>query len=196
MKTTLLALVATALLVQTSLAQQSASNAMMKSMQSGMNQMMSMKTTGDPDHDFAMMLKMHHQSAVDMSDIEIKQGKNAQVMALAKQIKTANQKEIGELTTFMKSHKPKSTSSKLNQKAMTIMHSGSHSMNGNVDHDFASMMAQHHQQGVDMAKAFLNEAGPPSGKTEKMKTMAQKVVRDQSKEITELKKLETQLASR
>lgn len=195
MKTTLLALVATTLLVQPSLAQQPASNAMMKAMQSGMTQMMSMKMTGDADHDFAMMLKMHHQSAVEMADLESKQGKNAQVKALASKIKASNQKEIGELTQFLSSHKPQSSSSKLSQDAMQIMHSGTHSMNGNLDHDFASMMAQHHQQGVDMAKAFLKEAGPSGGKTEKMKTMAQKVIQDQTKEIAELKKLEAQNAS-
>lgn len=161
---------------------------MMKSMQSGMTQMMSMKMTGDPDHDFAMMLKMHHQSAVKMADMEIKQGKNEQVKALAKKIKASNQKELSELAQFMSSHKPQSSSSKLGQKGMEIMHSGNHSMNGNVDHDFASMMAQHHQQGVEMAKAFLKE-----GKTEKMKMMANNVINQQTKEITELKKLETSL---
>ncbi|WP_229366155.1 DUF305 domain-containing protein [Fibrisoma montanum] len=168
--------------------QTSASNAMMKSMQSGMNQMMSMKMTGDPDHDFAMMLKMHHQSAVDMADLEIKQGANAQTKALATRIKATNQKEIRELTQFISSHKPQSSSSKLSQDAMKIMHSGSHSMNGKTDYDFASMMAQHHQQGVDMAKAFLKE-----GKTEKMRMMAKNVIKQQTKEITELKKLETSL---
>lgn len=155
--------------------------------------MMSMKMTGDPDHDFAMMLKMHHQSAVEMADLEIKQGKNAQVKALATKIKASNQKEIGELDQFMKSHKPQTSSSKLGQKGMEIMHGGNHSMNGNVDHDFASMMAQHHQQGVDMARAFLKEAGPPSGKTSTMKAMANNVINQQTKEIAQLKKLENSL---
>lgn len=176
--------------------QASASNGMMKSMQSGMNKMMSMKMTGDPDHDFAMMLKEHHQSAVEMADMEIKQGKNAQVKAMASKIKASNQKEIKELDQFLSSHKPQSSSSKLGQKGMEIMHSGTHSMNGNVDHDFASMMAQHHQQGIDMARAFLKEAGPPGGKTEKMRAIANNVVKMQTKEREELKKLETQVASR
>lgn len=61
-------------------------------------------------------------------------------------------------------------------------------MNNNVDHDFASMMAQHHQQGVDMARAFLKE-----GKTSTMKMMANNVVKQQAKEIGELKKLETNI---
>ncbi|RYC66485.1 DUF305 domain-containing protein [Spirosoma sordidisoli] len=188
---TVVSLSAALLLAQPTLAQQSASNGMMKAMQSGMNQMMSMKMTGDPDHDFAMMLKMHHQSAVEMSEMEIRQGKNAQVKALAGKIKTANQNEIKELTQFISSHKPQMSSSKLGQKGMEIMHGGSHSMNGNVDHDFASMMAQHHQQGIDMANAFLKE-----GKTEKMKMMARKVIQAQTKEVAELKKLEAQIASR
>lgn len=168
--------------------QSSASNAMMKSMQSGMTKMMGMKMTGDPDHDFAMMLKMHHQSAVEMADLEIKQGTNAQVKALATQIKATNQKEIKELDQFMASHKPMSSSSKAGKMGMDIMHSGTHSMNGKADHDFASMMAQHHQQGVDMAKAFLKEA-----KTSTMKMMANNVIKQQSKEIGELKKLEASL---
>lgn len=71
---------------------------------------------------------------------------------------------------------------------MKIMHSGGHSMSGKTDHDFASMMAQHHQQGVDMAKAFIKE-----GKTEKMKMMASNVIKQQTKEIAELKKLEANL---
>jgi len=191
MKTNLFMLVAlcvATLFTQPVLSQQSASNAMMKSMQAGMNQMMSMKMTGDPDHDFAMMLKMHHQSAVDMSDMEIKQGKNAQVKALGTKIKTNNQKEIKELDQFLSSHKPMSGSSKLGQQGMEIMHSGKHSMNGNVDHDYASMMAQHHQQGIDMARVFLKE-----GKTEKMKTMANNVIKVQTEEMAELKKLEVNL---
>lgn len=63
-------------------------------------------------------------------------------------------------------------------------------MNGNVDHDFASMMAQHHQQGVDMARAFLKE-----GKTEKMKSIANNVIGMQTKEMAELKRLESNLKS-
>lgn len=170
------------------MAQQSASNDMMKSMQSGMNKMMSMKMTGDPDHDFAMMLKMHHQSAVEMADIEVKRGKNTSAKALAGKIKASNQKEIKELDRFLSSHKPQSTSSKLGQAGMEMMHGGKHSMNSEVDHDFASMMAQHHQQGVDMARAFLKE-----GKTATMKTMANNVIKQQTKEIAELKKLEYEL---
>ena len=161
---------------------------MMKSMQFGMNQTMSMKMTGDRDRHFAMMLKMHHQGAIEMAELELKQGSDAPTKVLASRIKAVNQKEIKELTQFLSRHKPISSSSKLGQSAMKIMHSGNHSMNGKADHDFASMMAQHHQQGVDMARAFLKE-----GKISTMKMMANNVIKQQTKEVDELKKLETNL---
>ncbi len=189
MKNNLLTLVGLSialLLTQPLLAQQTASNAMMKSMQSGMSQMMSMKMTGDPDHDFAMMMRMHHQGAVEMADLEIKQGKNAPTKALATKIKAANEQEIKEMTQFLSTHKPAST--KTGQTGMKMMDSGKHSMTGNTDHDFASMMAQHHQQAVEMARAFLK-----NGKTDKMKTLATSIVNQQTQEITALKKLEASL---
>lgn len=171
--------------------QQSASSAMMTSMQSGMNKMMALKMTGDPDHDFAAMMRMHHQSAVEMADLQLRQGKNAQVKALAQKIKASNQSEIKQFDRFLNQHKPQSTGSKFGQQGMAAMHSGRHSMNGNVDHDFASMMAQHHQQAIDMAQAYLKE-----GKDAAMRTLANNIIRQQTKEIAQLKKLETQLAAR
>ncbi len=170
------------------IAQQSASNAMMKSMQSGMTEMMNMKMTGDPDHDFASMMKLHHQSAVEMADLEIKQGVNAKTKALASTIKAANQKEIKAFDQFLSSHKPMSSSAKMDPEAMKAMHAGTHSMNGKTDHDFASMMAQHHQQAVEMSQAFLKK-----GKTQTMKTMASTIIKQQTKEIAELKRLEASL---
>jgi uncharacterized protein (DUF305 family) len=51
-------------------------------------------------------------------------------------------------------------------------------MNGNVDHDFATMMIPHHQGAVDMAKAELTY-----GKDPVMKRLAQEIIVDQQSEI-------------
>ncbi len=178
---------ASLLLAQPTLAQ-NASNTMMKSMQSGMNQMMSMKMTGDPDHDFAMMMKVHHQGAVEMADLEIKQGSDARTKALATTIKAGNQREIKEFDQFINNHKPMATSSKMGQGSMNMMDKGKPSMTGKTDHDFASMMIQHHQQAIDMSEAFLKK-----GKTTTMKTIANSIIKQQTKEIAELKNLEVSL---
>jgi uncharacterized protein (DUF305 family) len=51
-------------------------------------------------------------------------------------------------------------------------------MNGNVDHDFASMMIPHHKGAIDMAKAELIY-----GKDPVMRRLAQEILVDQQSEI-------------
>jgi uncharacterized protein (DUF305 family) len=60
-------------------------------------------------------------------------------------------------------------------------------MSGNPDRDFAMMMQRHHQGAIDMAQEYLRH-----GKDKQLRAMAQKMIRDQKKEIAELKKQERQ----
>ena len=64
--------------------------------------------------------------------------------------------------------------------SMSRMDNGmkSASINGNVDHDFATMMVPHHQGAIDMAKAELLY-----GKDPVMKRLAEEIVVDQQSEI-------------
>jgi len=57
------------------------------------------------------------------------------------------------------------------------------SMNGNVDHDFASMMIPHHQGAIDMAKAELT-----FGKDPVMRRLAQEILIDQQSEIDAMRR--------
>ena len=50
-----------------------------------------------------------------------------------------------------------------------------------VDLDFATMMVQHHQGAIDMAKEYLKTAHEPT-----MKAIAQNIVTSQQKEIKDL----------
>ena len=51
-------------------------------------------------------------------------------------------------------------------------------MNGNADHDFATMMMPHHQGAIDMAKAEL-----AYGKDPVMRRLAEEIIVDQQSEI-------------
>jgi uncharacterized protein (DUF305 family) len=51
-------------------------------------------------------------------------------------------------------------------------------MNGDVDHDFATMMMPHHQGAIDMAKAEL-----AYGKNPVMRRLAEEIIVDQQSEI-------------
>ena len=78
---------------------------MRESMMGMMKSMESMKTSGDTDRDFATMMKVHHQGAIDMAQMELKSGKDAKMRAMAKRIIEAQQKEIKEFDQWLEKRK-------------------------------------------------------------------------------------------
>lgn len=64
-----------------------------------------MATTGDVDHDFAVNMRKHHQMAVEMSQAELKNGKDPQLLRMAKNIIAAQTKEIAVLDRWLEAHK-------------------------------------------------------------------------------------------
>ena len=61
-----------------------------------------MPMSGDVDKDFAAMMSIHHQMAIDMADVLLKSGSNAELKAMAVKMKTAQQEEIKQLEPFTK----------------------------------------------------------------------------------------------
>ena len=157
---------------------------LMKPMNEMMEKMHSMQMTGDFDVDFANMMVEHHQSALDMAQVEVSQGKDETMKAKAQEILTKQKKEQQELRDFVQSYKPsgmKHGEGEL-QKSMTKMMDKMKSMqmSGDIDKDFATMMSSHHQDGIDMAKMELK-----NGMSAELKKMAQKSIDDQQKDIKE-----------
>lgn len=74
---------------------------MMSVMKEGNQQMMAMSMTGKPDVDFAMMMRVHHLSALKMAEIELRDGKDAKMRDTAKKIIASQKKEIAEFETFL-----------------------------------------------------------------------------------------------
>ena len=61
---------------------------------------MPMPMTGNVDTGFATMMTMHHQQAIQMSDVLLKNGKNAELRALAQKMKAAQAEEIRILAKY------------------------------------------------------------------------------------------------
>jgi len=57
--------------------------------------------TGDADVDFMAQMRAHHQSAIDMAQVVLIEGKDAQVKKLAQDIITAQKKEIADIDGWM-----------------------------------------------------------------------------------------------
>lgn len=74
---------------------------MHKGMMGGMKEMESMPMSGDADRDFAMMMKKHHQMALDMAEVELRNGKDGKMRQMAKSIIASQTKEIKEFDLWL-----------------------------------------------------------------------------------------------
>ncbi len=81
------------------------SHDMKASMMMGMDGMQKMPMSGDTDKDFAMMMKMHHQQALNMAEMELAHGKSPEMKTMAKQIIAAQKKEIAQFDKWLAKHK-------------------------------------------------------------------------------------------
>lgn len=65
-------------------------------------QKMPMPMSGNVDKDFAAMMTMHHQQAIQMADVLLKHGRNAELKTLARKMQEEQRKEIKQLAPFAK----------------------------------------------------------------------------------------------
>lgn len=74
----------------------------MKGMMNGSSdKMSSTRMTGNPDVDFALMMREHHKGALSMAEAELKNGKDAGMRQMAKSIIAAQKKEIAQFDAFL-----------------------------------------------------------------------------------------------
>ena len=78
---------------------------MKASMMKGLDGMQKMTMSGDTDKDFAMMMKMHHQQALDMAEAQLATGKSAEMKTMARQIIVAQKKEIAQFDKWLAKQK-------------------------------------------------------------------------------------------
>lgn len=161
-------------------------NTMMGIMHEMMDNMNTMQFTKDPDIDFAMMMRMHHEGAIKMSNQELSKGTDATMRKTAENIIAAQQAEIEELTAFLQSNEPSVINEEFQMKTMRGMEKSSKNadlqiINGSTDEDFATLMIVHHQSAIESSQLLLQ-----LGKNEQMKAMARIIIDDQQQEIAEL----------
>lgn len=81
-----------------------ASMEMHHAMQAMCEKMDGMQMSNDANQDFVKMMIPHHQSAVDMATAYLKEGKDPQLVEMARKIIEAQKKEIEELQTWLEAH--------------------------------------------------------------------------------------------
>lgn len=171
---------------------------MMKPMSLMIEKMNSTKLTGDFDNDYAALMIVHHQGAVDLSEMEVAKGSDAQMKKMAQTMVSDHKSEIEQLKSFVSHHDPSSPEHKKenahahsegdenNLSATMKMEIGkmnSMQMTGNADKDYAMMMQAHHEDAIKMSKAEIAH-----GHHAELEKMAQKMIDDDGKEIKEFQK--------
>lgn len=81
------------------------SNDMKASMMMGMDDLQKVPMSGDTDKDFAMMMKLHHQQALNMAEMELARGKSREMKTMAEQIIVAQKKEIAQFDKWLAKQK-------------------------------------------------------------------------------------------
>jgi len=163
-------------------------NEFMMIMHSMNSRMDAMQMTGDADHDFASMMVIHRQGAIDMANKELEKGDDATIRGMAQQIIDKQTAEMAELTSWLQDHTPgqnaegqmfdtemmKTMEKMKNWKDIQVL-------TGDADIDFTELMIVHHQTAVDNAESLLHH-----GDDADMKEKATMMIEDQNKEITDM----------
>lgn len=147
-----------------------------------------MKMTGDADHDFASMMIIHHQGAVDMANHVLEKGNDETIRAMAEDVITEQQAEQQELNAFLEGHTPEPsvTGEEYNNEMMESMKKSKNLkdivvLTGDADEDFSQLMLVHHQAANDNAQGIIHHSHH-----QEIMDMAKTMSASQTQEMQEL----------
>jgi uncharacterized protein (DUF305 family) len=156
-----------------------------------MHRDMNIPFVGNAEADFVRGMIPHHQGAVEMSEIVVKFGRNANVRALAEAIIKAQRTEI----TYMKDWLTKNPTPAASSEAVSIksaytavnmkMHKDMMITSTNdADKDFLAGMIPHHEGAVAMAKILQQ-----FGKDAELLKLGANIIQSQNDEISQMRAL-------
>jgi uncharacterized protein (DUF305 family) len=169
---------------------------------------MEVKPTGAVDRDFVAMMVPHHQGAIDMSEAELRYGRNEQIRRIAQEIVVEELQEIAAMRAAVgekltpseaalaanfvgaaapepETDAPPSLETEApflaeNNDAMSkMMADMTIKPTGDVDRDFVAMMVPHHQGAIDVAQAELRD-----GHDAALKRIGREIIVDQIQQIS------------
>lgn len=158
-------------------------NKMMALMHGMMDEMAAMEMTHDPDIDFAAMMVMHHQGAIAMANLELQEGSDPQMKALAQAIIDAQEAEILQMQQIISGLGIDGMDMEFMQEQMEGMDkmdamADQQLITGDIDNDFAALMIIHHQAAIDSASSYQHH-----GSDDGLLAMANDIVEMQTQEI-------------
>lgn len=152
------------------------------------------QTHNDPDTEFAQMMIVHHEGAIDMADLAIENAAAEQVRTLAEDVSAAQGPEIDEMTSWLQAwgegtapehggmdHGGMQMDGMTQEEAMAEL--GSLAAE-EFDQRFLELMIEHHLGAVEMAQGELE-----NGENPQALELAEQIIEDQQAEISEMEQM-------
>lgn len=147
--------------------------------------MMAFATAKGQDEAFIKGMIPHHKGAIEMAKTLTKYSKDPELLKLANDIITSQEKEVDQMQKMLDGLKNDTTANiktaiadytKINNDMH--MHMMDYCKYDNVDAGFMAGMIPHHQGAIDMAKVYLKY-----GKNPELKKLCEDIISAQTKEI-------------
>jgi uncharacterized protein (DUF305 family) len=151
------------------------------------HQLDTVRRLGCWDEDFARVMTVHHVGAQRLAAVEVSQGQDSTLRALAQHVLKGHERDNHVLTLALTKQPPKGQEYRPgNTKDPFVRRIAAAlaplrqlpSTPGPLDVDFATLMQVHHQTGVALAQVEL-----AFGKDAELKDAARRIVRDEQAEV-------------
>jgi uncharacterized protein (DUF305 family) len=138
---------------------------------------------------FAEMMIPHHEQAIEMSDLALKNSTNPEVLALAQEIKDAQAPEIEQMKSWGASsmaHMGHMMDGMLSDEEMSELAAAK---GNDFDRLFLEGMIKHHEGAIEMAEMVIDS------KNDEVAALANSIIEAQRAEIATMKELLTGLGN-
>ena len=133
---------------------------------------------------FAAMMVPHHEQAIVMSDLALKNSSNPEVITLATEIKNAQAPEIEQMKSWgdleMGSHAGHGMSGMLSDRELKELESAT---GADFDRLFLEGMIKHHEGAIEMAEMVTDS------QNQEVSALARQIIKAQKAEIELMKEL-------
>ncbi|WP_454778539.1 DUF305 domain-containing protein [Georgenia muralis] len=150
----------------------------------------------DADTEFAQMMIVHHEGAIEMAELAASDASTEEVRALGERISAAQGPEIDLMTSWLEAWGEPTAA----EDDMAGMDHGGMDMGGlsqeeamaelesaegaELDRRFLELMIEHHRGAIEMAEGQLDEGADPAALA-----LAEQIIADQEAEIAEMEEL-------
>jgi uncharacterized protein (DUF305 family) len=139
------------------------------------------------DEDFARLMAIHHTGAQRLAAVEVSQGRDSTLRALAQHVLKGHERDNDVLTLALARQPPSGQEYRPGNVKDPFVRRIAAALaplrqlpptSGPIDADFATLMQVHHQSGVALAQAEL-----AFGKDAELKDAARRIVQDEQAEV-------------